>query len=213
MSDSENANTGLELDKIDISIKDSGPDASSKLSKPVPPPKSPLSVETNKTEPEDEEYTETAGEVQHQKKSKRLIFLMISAVALVVLLALFIFFGVFFSFSTSSSSSAVKPPSELQTDFNTSIGPIIINSKDTGSVKLKITISINCKNSKLKKQIIQKNPNIIERLQIYLKSPSVEQMISNRDYITLKTKMKNRINDMLGTDSIDEIYFSELIVY
>jgi len=64
-----------------------------------------------------------------------------------------------------------------------------------------------------KEKVIGMDNLIKDNLVSFLSAPDTYQIISDRDYNQLKIQMKTIINDTLGKDIIEDVYFAEIMLY
>ncbi len=91
------------------------------------------------------------------------------------------------------------------------IGPIHTTAGKAGDVRM--TVNINCKTPDIQKIVTENSSAIKARLLFSLSSPGVDQMIIKKDYEALKAYIRDEINSVLSGNNIDEVYFSDFLIY
>ncbi|MBF0120016.1 MAG: flagellar basal body-associated FliL family protein [Desulfobacterales bacterium] len=186
-------NKAIELDQLDLA----------ELQKALPKKK-------EEGAPEDSQAIQEKGKDVKKKGLPLKIIIPVSA-GLVILL---IFFFVWkFLFTTKSHTKAIpKPPKPHE--LYVKIGPIIAGTDTEEEGKVKLTLEISCSTLELKKTISELNSQLKEEIQNYLKTKEVIELISKKNFDTLRVNLKKELMYLLELSSgIEEVYFSELIVY
>ena len=98
-------------------------------------------------------------------------------------------------------------------EFNelfTQIGPVNVKTK---SALVHLTLNVKCGSVESKEKVIRMNAIIKDKFISSLKTPDINKIISDRDYNRLKIQLKKIFNDTLGQELIEEVYFSEIMMY
>jgi flagellar basal body-associated protein FliL len=87
------------------------------------------------------------------------------------------------------------------------VGPITTTLANEDIVKF--SIDIKCKNIKVKEQLARRDSQIRNTIIAVLTAPGTEAFIVKRDYESVRVKIKESLSDL----PVDDIYFSELLLY
>ena len=91
------------------------------------------------------------------------------------------------------------------------VGPVMTSiGKDE---HLKLTVQIECKNARLKKKILGISSAIRSKLLVALSSPEAKEKLRLQDYASLKSYFKQEIDSLLPKESVDAVYFSDIVRY
>lgn len=186
-SDSD-SNSKFDLDKVEIPA-------------PSVDGKKPASHES----PENNESQETID--TRGPRPKKTIYLLLSLLASCLVITL----------STLWLTKVVRVPGVDQkadsSGFNelyAQIGPVRINSEKP---HFRLTLTVKCASPVSKEKVTGMDTIIKERLVSFLKNPYTHQIIVDRDYGRLKTKIKTLLNDAFGETLIEEVYIAEIMLY
>jgi flagellar basal body-associated protein FliL len=108
-------------------------------------------------------------------------------------------------FSITLLPGANKSDAPLETYLR--VGPVTTTLANEDIVKF--SIDINCKTPELKKQLAGKDSLIRDKIIAVVTEPETETLIAKRDYEAVKAKIKERLGDL----PVEDIYFSELLLY
>jgi len=174
-------------------------------------PKIPVNdVEQEPSEPPDPQgqtESEKVSDTLEPKSSKKKTYLILSlAVALFLL-----------TFSILWMTKVIRLPGTdnkiNSSEFNElymQIGPVSVN---TDKIILNLTLTVKCSSVASKEKVFGMDSIIKDNLVSFLSAPDTYQIISDRDYNQLKIQMKTIINDTLGKDIIEDVYFAEIMLY
>ncbi len=91
------------------------------------------------------------------------------------------------------------------------VGPVMTSiGKDD---HLKLTVQIECKNARLKEKILGISSAIKNKLLVVLSSPEAKEKLRLQDYASLKSYFKQEIESLLPKESVDAVYFSDIVRY
>jgi len=90
------------------------------------------------------------------------------------------------------------------------VGPVTATLANEDIVKF--SIEIDCGNAEMKERLAGKDTQIRDQIVSILTEPGTEELIAKRDFKAVKAKIKERIGS-IGTVPVEEIYFSELLLY
>jgi flagellar basal body-associated protein FliL len=102
--------------------------------------------------------------------------------------------------------------SELSQLSFSQIGPLIVNpAKSNGERYLKATISLETHDPELVKEIDKRMPQIKNQINNILSSRTIEQIQTNEDRERLRREIQTRVNGLLLTGHISNVYFEEFV--
>ncbi len=187
MNDFETPKKKLTLDKIVIP-------------KNIPAPK----------ESRDQKLVESniAKETVHKKTTRYIVAFTICLAIIVGAMVI-----IFFLWKTGLFKPSFLTKEKVHKPWETyvNIGPIHTTVGKAGDVRM--TVNINCKSPGLQ-EIVKKNSSAIKaHLLLSLNSPGVDQMVIKKDYKALKANIRDEINSVLNGDYVDEVYFSDFLIY
>lgn len=191
MSDAENKDIGFELDKLDIDIAELlNSEQEKRIDEVIEAAEEPKPVPT---------------QVVAERKTRRAAYWI--AAAFLVMIGLFAFFWeqniIRFPLFTKSSSTG--------TENYFRVGPIVSKAGEAGI--LRMTVSIDCEDSDYKERVAELDEKIKNQITISLATPRGERLIAGRDYELLKQFVKREVNKVLYERPVDNIYFSDILVY
>lgn len=182
--------SGLELDKINL------PNISSRDESGPKPAQNPVAGGTHR-KPAPESMP------QNEKKTNLALFSVLAV--LVLLMALTAFFKQpNYTFKFLSGESDAPYENYLR------VGPVTATLANEDIVKF--SIDIDCGSDDLKEQLAGKDTQIRDKIVAVLTAPGTEELIKKREYEAIKAKIKESL-DGLGSESINDIYFHELLTY
>jgi flagellar FliL protein len=110
----------------------------------------------------------------------------------------------------SRASSSVA--SELESLSFVSIEPLIVNpANSNGERYLKATVSLETHDPKVVEELNKRLPQIKNQINTVLSSKTIEQLQTNEDRERLRREIQNRVNGLLLTGSISNVYFEEFV--
>jgi flagellar FliL protein len=102
--------------------------------------------------------------------------------------------------------------SELANLFFYSMEPIIVNPADSnGERYLKAKISLETHDQEVQKEIEKRLPQIKNQINIVLSSKTILQMQTNESRERLRREIQNRVNGLLVSGQIYNVYFEEFV--
>ncbi len=153
------------------------------------------------------------GEEKKGGKKKLLFFVIIG----VVLLAGIGGGAYFFLFAKSS-----PPPEELEKEASPpepevgpflQLDPFIVNLADpTGHRYLRAKITLEFRNDEAFQKANERIPQINDAIIMVLSSKTVEEMLSPEGKLELRLELIRKLNDLLGPNSVKNIYFTQFVV-
>ncbi len=92
------------------------------------------------------------------------------------------------------------------------VGPLIVNpAGSNGERYLKATIAIEMYDAAIQAELEKRLPQIKNQVNNVLSSKTIEQVQTNEDKEKLRREIQNRINGMLITGRISNVYFEEYV--
>ncbi len=168
------------------------------------------------------EEKETQQEEQEEKKSGGSKLLLI--IIIVLLLLLLVIGGlVAYFLLTGNNSKQQQPTQQAQKQHKVAsmaqVGPIypldpfIVNLVSPNADRyLKCKIDLELSNQAVQKEIDKKLPAIRDLIIQILSSKTVEEIQTARGKEKLKEEIKRKINQMLTTGEVRNVYFTEFVI-
>ena len=185
MADEKEINSGLELDKIDLSDGQPGP---------APPP---LPVQ------------ETGGHAKNKSSgnsSKLQVIFLVAGVAALFAAVFFLWDRAIIDLPLLESKQAQRALERYAT-----VGPLMTSIGKDQHVKM--TIMIECNNNSLKNRVIELESIIKNNLLMVLNSKEAKPSLDKKDYMSLKPQFLKQINGLLKGEPVENIYFSQVVRY
>jgi flagellar basal body-associated protein FliL len=91
------------------------------------------------------------------------------------------------------------------------VGPVMTSIGKNQHVKL--TVQIECKNTKIKNKVNEIGSAIKSRILVILSSSKAKDQLNRHDYDSLKSEFKKEINRLLPKSSIKAVYFANIVRY
>ncbi len=91
------------------------------------------------------------------------------------------------------------------------VGPVMTSIGENQHVKL--TIQIECKNSRLKEKMVGISSAVKNKLMVVLNSPETKEKLLKQDYSSLKSDFKKEIESLMPPESVKAVYFSNILLY
>jgi flagellar basal body-associated protein FliL len=102
--------------------------------------------------------------------------------------------------------------SELESLLFYKIDPIIVNpAQSNGERYLKATVSLEAYDPAIIAEVEKRLPQIKNQINIILSSKTIEQVQTNEDKERLRREIQSRINGLLTTGNISNVYFEEFV--
>ena len=185
MANENQIKSGLELDKIDLSM--GGPDQ-------VPPP-----LPLQKTGGQ-------AKKTSSGKSTKLQVFILVGGVAAVFATVFFLWDQAVINLPLLESREAKRALEKYAV-----VGPVMVNvGKDQ---HVKFTLMIECRNKSLKNRIVELEPVIKNNLLLIMGSKEAKLFVAKKDYSSLKPAFLKQINTLLKGEPVKNIYFSKIVRY
>jgi len=156
---------------------------------------------------------EEKGEIE---KKKILKIAIISGLALVIIITIVAISWVLLPrfLKTSTEAKASKIDTNISTSVSTyALDDFIVNLFHPSEDRfLRIKIELGLEGQDTQKEIEKKLPKIRDSLLMLLSSKSVEEISTLQGKLILKNEIINRINSILNTGHVSEVYFTEFII-
>lgn len=159
---------------------------------------------------EKEEKLEGEGEVQEPKKKKgKNLILIIIAVAVLAGGA-----GAFFFFTKSGDSKAQKTEEKkVEEGVTFALEPFVVNLSDpTGTRFLKVSLQLELAGPSVMEKAKTKTPQIRDAIITLLTSKTSDALISPEGKLQLKDEINIRINQVLGENSVKNVYLTDFVM-
>lgn len=92
------------------------------------------------------------------------------------------------------------------------IDPVIVNpAKSNGERYLKATVSLETRDPEVLAEIEKRLPQIKNQINSVLSSKTIEQVQTNEDKERLRREIQSRINGLLTTGNVTNVYFEEFV--
>lgn len=191
------AGSGLELDKINLSSLAAG-----NARKPSHVGDSGSGTKDTAAGAADQDPT--AENTRRNKKKFNLALISVLAILVLLMVLTALFKRQDFSITFQPGESGPSAENYLR------VGPVTATLANEDIVKF--SIDIDCGNADLKEQLAGKDTQIRDKIVAVLTEPGTEELIKNHDYDAIKAKIKKGLGD-LDSESVNDIYFSELLMY
>ncbi len=161
----------------------------------------------------DEKDEKLAGEDEEQepkkKKGKKLILIIIIAVAVLAGGA-----GAFLFFTKSGGDKAAKKEATKVEDGVTfALEPFVVNLSDpTGSRFLKVSLQLELSSPIVMEKAKAKSPQIRDGVITLLTAKTSDALISPEGKLQLKDEINIRINQILGENSVKNVYLTDFVM-
>ena len=150
------------------------------------------------------------------EKKKILKIAIISGLALVIIITIVAISWVLLPrfLKTSTEAKASKIDTNISTSVSTyALDDFIVNLFHPSEDRfLRIKIELGLEGQDTQKEIEKKLPKIRDSLLMLLSSKSVEEISTLQGKLILKNEIINRINSILNTGHVSEVYFTEFII-
>lgn len=155
---------------------------------------------------EDEEGGEQAPK---KKKGKGLILIIIIAVAVIAGGA-----GAFLFFTKSAGEKEAKKEAAKADDGVTfALEPFVVNLSDpTGSRFLKVSLQLELASPIVMEKAKSKSPQIRDAVITLLTAKTSDALISPEGKLQLKDEINIRINQILGENSVKNVYLTDFVM-
>lgn len=110
------------------------------------------------------------------------------------------------------SQVASEVESELESLNFFTVDPLIVNpAQSNGERYLKATVSLETHDPDLLEEMKKRLPQIKNQINAVLSSKTIEQIGTNEDRERLRREIQNRVNGLLLTGRVSNVYFEEFV--
>ena len=91
------------------------------------------------------------------------------------------------------------------------VGPVMTSfAKDE---HIKMTVQIECKNTKLKDKVTELDQRIKNKIMLILNDPNTRRLLRRGDFKALKPIIKKEVERLLKNNGVKDVYFSQITMY
>ena len=91
------------------------------------------------------------------------------------------------------------------------VGPVMTSfGKDE---HIKMTVQIECKNTKLKDKVLKLDQRIQNKIMLMLDDPKVRRLVRQGNFKALKPFIKKEVEQLLKNSGVKDVYFSQITLY
>jgi len=185
VDDSEESTTGLELDKIDLSDILLAPGTEKKAQK---------------------KGKKSRIKIPSLNKANFKIALIIGAIILSLVIVYSLWDPTIIDLPFQESGSTVQMSKRIAT-----VGPVMASyGKDD---HIKMTVQIECKDTKLKDKILKLENRIQNNIVLMLNDPKARRLVRQGDFKALKPFIKKEVERLLKNSGVKNVYFSQITRY
>lgn len=154
------------------------------------------------------EVEESKGE---KKKGSKLKLIILVVIVLMLGGGGFFAYKKFFASSKEEQSASVKSPSVQHVTHQ--LDTFLVNLADPGGKRyLKLTIDLELDNPKVIEEITQNNYKIRDSILLILSSKEFDDISTVGGKLALKKEIMTKLNSILTTGRVLDIYFTEFLV-
>ncbi len=154
-----------------------------------------------------------------KKSSKKLIFIGGGAVvAIGVIVAVLFLTGIIgggkkAAHGPENPAHAAKPAEPEAPKATVDLDPFVVNLADVEQARyLKVKMVIELTSENLKPQMEKLKPKIQDTIILLLTSKTYDQIRDGKGKLKLKQELTLRLNEILGTNAVGDVLFTEFIV-
>ena len=189
MVDSSNkASTGLELDKFDLS----------NLIQPL----------------ETEKNVQKNDEVKKKARKKTTFLTMVNLKIALIIGAIILsitFVSLLWDQQIINLPFVESPPNPQISQRIVTVGPMMSTFGKDEHVKM--TVLIECKNTKMKEKVAGLNGQIQNNIMLMLNDKKVKRLLRQGDFKALKPRIRKQVERLIKNSGIQDVYFSQINVY
>lgn len=102
---------------------------------------------------------------------------------------------------------------EKKTEEESQLGPFIVNLADEGARRyLRATLQLSLRKESYKKYFGKLDPRMRDALLTLLSSQRTEQLLKTEGKDQLRKDIASQLNDILGKEVVDEVYFVDFLI-
>ncbi len=151
---------------------------------------------------------EEEGQKPKKKKGKNLILIIIIAVAVIAGGA-----GAFLFFTKSGDKAEKKEEKKVEEGVTFALEPFVVNLSDpTGTRFLKVSLQLELAGPAVMEKAKTKTPQIRDAIITLLTSKTSDALISPEGKLQLKDEINIRINQVLGENSVKNVYLTDFVM-
>ncbi len=103
-----------------------------------------------------------------------------------------------------------KPTPQMSKRIVT-VGPVMTSFGKDEHVKM--TVQIECKNTRLKDKVSELDQRIQNKIMLMLNDPKVRRLLRQRDFKALKPFIKKEVERLIKNSGVKDVYFSQITLY
>ncbi|HHI98054.1 MAG TPA: flagellar basal body protein FliL [Thermodesulfatator atlanticus] len=154
-----------------------------------------------------------AKEGEEKKGGKKFLLLIIIGVVLLAGVGGGAYFFLFAKSEPPPEEEKTQPPPEPEVGPFLQLDPFIVNLADpTGHRYLRAKITLEFRNDEAYQKANERIPQINDAIIMVLSSKTVEEMLSPEGKLELRLELIRKLNDLLGANSVKNIYFTQFVV-
>lgn len=160
-------------------------------------------------------------EQEQPKKKSKFKLILFSLIVVFLIVAGFLFYLFLFSNKAAIQTGSVLPTDAQTTDAankGTGIGPLysfdtfIVNLADPGGIRyLKVSMQAEVDSNKVIEEMEKRNPQVRDLILTVLSSKTYAEVSTPQGKIALKQEIIRRLNLILTTGTVRNIYFTEFV--
>ncbi len=148
-----------------------------------------------------------------KKGGKKFLLLIIIGVVLLAGIGGGAYFFLFAGSEPPPEEQAPPEPPEPEVGPFLQLDPFIVNLADpTGHRYLRAKITLEFRNDEAYQRANERIPQINDAIIMVLSSKTVEEMLSPEGKMELRMELIRKLNELLGPNSIKNIYFTQFVV-
>ncbi|NPB09141.1 MAG: flagellar basal body protein FliL [Thermodesulfobacteria bacterium] len=153
------------------------------------------------------------GKEEGKKGGKKFLFIIIIGVVLLAGIGGGAYFFLFAGSEPPPEEEAPPEPPEPEVGPFLQLDPFIVNLADpTGHRYLRAKITLEFRNDEVYQKANERIPQINDAIIMVLSSKTVEEMLSPEGKMELRMELIRKLNELLGPNSIKNIYFTQFVV-
>ena len=102
-------------------------------------------------------------------------------------------------------------PTPQMSERIVTVGPVMTSFGKDEHVKM--TVQIECKNTKLKDKVSELDQRIQNKIMLMLNDPKARRLLRQGDFKALKPFIKKEVERLLKNNGVKDVYFSQITLY
>jgi len=148
-----------------------------------------------------------------KKGGKKFLFLIIIGVVLLLGVGGGAYFFLFAQSEPPPEEQEPQEPPEPEVGPFLQLDPFIVNLADpTGHRYLRAKITLEFRNDEVYQRANERIPQINDAIIMVLSSKTVEEVLSPEGKMELRIELIRKLNELLGPNSIKNIFFTQFVV-